>query len=131
GALSTKLGRVVAPADIVRVRLLDNDVASPGALRLSARSGRKFPSRLFCQELAVLLDAGIPLLEALNTLREKEDSAQVAQVLAAVEQSLSHGLTLSQAMRAHPSAFSPLLVASIEAGQRTGQTSQALRQHAV
>ena len=78
----------------------------------------------------MLLDAGIPLYESLMTLREKEESADVAQVLAVQLQALSEGKTLSQAMRMTPLAFSPLLIASIEASQRTGQTAPALRQHA-
>lgn len=94
------------------------------------RAGSDFPRRLFCQELAVLLDAGIPLYESLMTLREKEASVTVAQVLTTVTTALSQGKTLSQAMRMQPEAFSSLLIASIEASQRTGQTAQALRQHA-
>lgn len=94
------------------------------------RRPAEFPRRLFCQELAVLLDAGIPLYEALVTLREKEESADVARVLASLTHALSEGRTLSQAMRQQPQAFSSLLIASIEASQRTGQTPQALRQHA-
>lgn len=90
----------------------------------------EFPRRLFCQELAVLLDAGIPLFEALTTLREKEESADVARVLSSLTTDLSEGRTLSQAMREQPQAFSALLIASIEASQRTGQTAEALRQHA-
>jgi general secretion pathway protein F len=89
-----------------------------------------FPRRLFCQELAVLLDAGIPLYESLQTLREKEASSGVAQVLSTLTEALSQGKTLAQAMRLQPAAFSSLLIASIEASQRTGQTPQALRQHA-
>jgi general secretion pathway protein F len=91
---------------------------------------REFPRRLFCQELAVLLDAGIPLYESLQTLREKEDDAAVALVLGRLSLALSEGQTLAQAMRAHPEAFTTLLVASVEAAQRTGQLSVALRQHA-
>jgi general secretion pathway protein F len=78
----------------------------------------------------VLLDAGIPLYEALQTLREKESSVGVAQVLSALTLALSQGKTLAQGMRSQPDAFSSLLVASIEASQRTGQTPEALRQHA-
>jgi general secretion pathway protein F len=89
-----------------------------------------FPLRLFCQELAVLLEAGIPLFEALHTLREKESAPGVAAVLGHLTQALSQGQTLAQAMRSQPQAFSTLLVASIEASQRTGHTAQALKQHA-
>lgn len=100
---------------------------------LKLQLGRRkldFPRRLFCQELAVLLDAGIPLFEAIVTLREKEASPEVAEVLEGLTLALSEGRTLAQAMRQRPDAFSSLLVASIEASQRTGQTPQALRQHA-
>lgn len=95
-----------------------------------AKSKVEFPRRLFCQELAVLLDAGIPLYEAITTLQEKEESPGVAQVLSTLTTALSQGKTLAQAMRLQPAAFSSLLIASIEASQRTGQTPQALRQHA-
>lgn len=104
--------------------------ASLAAKPLLVRS-KVFPRRLFCQELAVLLDAGIPLLESLVTLREKETAPDVVHVLTVLIQALSEGKTLSQAMRLEPQAFSSLLISSIEASQRTGQTPQALRQHAV
>lgn len=95
-----------------------------------ARRQAAFPRRLFCQELAVLLDAGIPLFEAIATLREKESSPDVARVLSRLNMALSEGRPLALAMREQPEAFSTLLIASIEASQRTGQTPQALRQHA-
>lgn len=101
------------------------------APRTPALRAKDFPRRLFCQELAVLLDAGIPLLESLITLREKEGAKPVVQVLSSLIEALSEGKTLSQAMRLTPVAFSSLLIASIEASQRTGQTPEALRQHAV
>ena len=109
--------------------------ARPGVLqRLQGQqvSQRRvaFPRRLFCQELAVLLDAGIPLYEAIATLCEKEESGDVARVPNSLTTDLSEGRTLSQAMRQQPQAFSSLLIASIEASQRTGQTAEALRQHA-
>ncbi|MEK8086085.1 type II secretion system F family protein [Aquabacterium sp. A3] len=103
--------------------------SAPWTARLMQRQ-REFPRRLFCQELAVLLDAGIPLYEALQTLKEKEGDASVALVLARLCVALSEGQTLAQAMRVQPEAFTTLLVASIEAAQRTGQLTQALRQHA-
>lgn len=103
--------------------------SAPWTARLMQRQ-RDFPRRLFCQELAVLLDAGIPLYEALQTLKEKEGDASVALVLARLCVALSEGQTLAQAMRVQPEAFTTLLVASIEAAQRTGQLTQALRQHA-
>jgi len=124
--------RLAASAPARRPGLLQRWQGQPGAsVSASVSAGRsEFPRRLFCQELAVLLDAGIPLYEAIATLREKEESGDVARVLTSLTTDLSEGRTLSQAMRQQPQAFSSLLIASIEASQRTGQTAEALRQHA-
>ena len=133
-ALSALLGKTVTPSDLLQV----SPVAAGGMSAASATvpgpralRGKRvdFPRRLFCQELAVLLDAGIPLFESLVTLREKESSAGVADVLSGLIEDLAQGQTLAQAMRRRPEAFSTLLIASIEASQRTGHTPEALRQH--
>lgn len=102
------------------------------AVKAGARWSRPvaFPLRLFCQELAVLLEAGIPLVESLVTLREKESAPSGVTVLSGLIDDLRHGQTLAQAMRTRPAAFSTLLIASVEASQRTGHTPGALRQHA-
>jgi general secretion pathway protein F len=133
-ALSALLGKPVTLADLLQVSPVAADgmsaasatVPGPRALRVKRVD---FPRRLFCQELAVLLDAGIPLFEGLVTLREKESSAGVADVLSGLIEDLAQGQTLAQAMRRRPEAFSTLLIASIEASQRTGHTPEALRQH--
>lgn len=138
-ALAALLGCAVGAADVLQVSPLPEAPAgSPAVVAPRAQTGTSaplrrgrldFPSRLFCQELAVLLDAGIPLFEALVTLREKEASPGVARVLSSLIEDLEQGQTLAQAMRHRPEAFSTLLVASVEASQRTGHTPEALRQH--
>jgi len=92
--------------------------------------GRRFPLRLFSQELAVLLAAGIPLLESLVTLREKESSPQVLEALAGVIELLQRGLPLSAALQSQPQAFDALFIAVVQASERTGQIDRALREHA-
>lgn len=138
-ALAALLGCAVGAADVLQVSPLQEAPAGgPGVVAPGVQAGTSapvrrgrldFPSRLFCQELAVLLDAGIPLFEALVTLREKESSPAVARVLSSLIDDLEQGQTLAQAMRHRPEAFSTLLVASVEASQRTGHTPEALRQH--
>lgn len=127
----------VRMADIVTLRALDAAPAARTAARQAhapapASKPRKsdFPLRLFCQELSVLLESGLPLYEAIQTLTEKEESAATSAVLADVLQGLEQGQTFAHALGTHPQAFGRLFVASIEASQRTGQIPQALRQHA-
>ena len=92
---------------------------------------RRFPLRQFCHELAVLLRAGIPVLEALRGLHEKEESAQVAAVLEGAVALLEAGQPFSAALRSQPNAFNPLFIAVVASSERTGQIERGLREHAV
>jgi general secretion pathway protein F len=90
----------------------------------------RFPLRLFSKELSVLLGAGIPLLEAVTTLREKEAAGGTAAALSQVEHALRAGDSFSSALARCPQAFDTLFVAVVSSAERTGQLQQALRAHA-
>jgi general secretion pathway protein F len=101
----------------------------PGRKSLWRRRAR-FPLQLFSQELAVLLDAGISLLEAIKTLQEKEASASVRRSLEGVIERLQEGQPFSSALREQPDSFDELLCAIVAANERSGQLAPALAQHA-
>jgi general secretion pathway protein F len=122
----------VRSVDILTLTELEGDArrTQPAArLGAGARGGR-FPVRAFCQELASLLESGIALYEALQTLREKERNGHVGFVLSQLVERLAQGQTFSQALAGQPEVFNPLFIATIEASQRTGQIPHALRRHA-
>ena len=89
-----------------------------------------FPLRLFSQELAVLLGAGLSLLEAIETLCEKESQSHVSVALTQVAADLKKGLRLSEAAAGRPDCFDALFVAVVSAAERTGQLKPALASHA-
>lgn len=121
-AVASVLG--VLPQHVLEVRELLAGTQTP------IRSRKRFPLRLFSQELAVLLDAGIPLMEALQTLRDKEPSASVRDTLDDVIEQVRQGLPLSTALGRQPQAFDELVRAIVAANERTGQLASALAQHA-
>ena len=75
----------------------------------------------FFLQLEHLLAAGLPLLDALRELDDDSVDAAMRHVLAVMAQDLERGNTLSAAMRAHPRAFSPVMLALVEAGELTGE----------
>jgi general secretion pathway protein F len=89
------------------------------------RSAR-FPTLLFSMELKSLLDAGLNLVEALQTLAEKEGASERQQVLSGIVAALNRGEPFSQAAAGFPEAFPPLYVATIKAAERTGDVPEAL-----
>ena len=95
---------------------------------LVARSGR-FPLPLFSQELLVLLAAGLSLVEALETLAQKEKRAEWRAVLASLLGVLRQGQPLSSALEQAPAAFPPLYVATVRAAEKTSDLVPALTRY--
>ena len=122
-AVAQALG--VAPLQLLSVR--PAGMAWPSAWRWRPQ---RLPLRLFSQELAVLLDAGIPLLEALQTLREKDDTGSRGSPLDVVISALRDGQAVSAALARAPRDFDPLFVALVAASERSGQLATTLRNHA-
>jgi general secretion pathway protein F len=124
-ALSLEAASEALALDQVRSRGLNMISLERKGLRLPARKAR-FPSTLFSMELVSLLDAGLNLVEALQTLAEKEGRGERQEVLSAILAAIHRGEPFSQAVAALPRQFSPLYVATIKAAERTGNVREAL-----
>lgn len=100
-----------------------------GQHRLAIR-GERFPLILFCQEFRVLLEAGLSLPEALDTLIEKESSQPTRTMLARLLAAVQEGHPLSTAMTMNADAFPSLFIATISAAETTGDLPEALARYA-
>lgn len=96
-------------------------------LRIGRRA--KFPLVLFTQELLSLLGAGLPLLESIQTLQEREPRPEAKKVLERLARILFEGQTLSVALEQFPEVFPALYVATVRASERTGALSEALERY--
>lgn len=88
-----------------------------------------FNLTLFSQELLSLLDAGITVVDALDTLLEKEQRPDAKRIISAALASLREGQTLSSALQRVPEAFPPLFVATIKSSERTSDLANGLRRY--
>jgi general secretion pathway protein F len=85
-----------------------------------------FPLLQFNQSLLILLKAGLSVVEAIETLADRESRAEVKRVIAALFDLLKTGQSLSSALAAQPAVFPPLYVASVRANEKTGALSEAI-----
>lgn len=83
----------------------------------------------FNQELLVLIKAGLPIMHALDAILERIDKGRLAEVLEIIRDDIKGGSSLSDAFERHPSAFSHLYIASIRAGERTGDLPQTIKRY--
>ncbi|HEX2648646.1 MAG TPA: type II secretion system F family protein [Burkholderiales bacterium] len=86
----------------------------------------RFPVTLFSIELMALLEAGLNLVEALQTLAEKEPETARREVLGGILAGIRRGEPISRAIAAYPQHFSALYVATLKASERTGNVREAL-----
>ncbi|HEY2972883.1 MAG TPA: type II secretion system F family protein [Pyrinomonadaceae bacterium] len=81
---------------------------------------------LFNQQLAALVRAGIPILQAISMLRKRAASARLRAVLGDVEDQIRGGAALSQAFASQGGIFPRIYTASILAGERSGALDEVL-----
>lgn len=93
------------------------------------RRSDRFALALFSQQLLALLEAGLTLVEALETLAEKEHEGGLKQALQGLLAELYQGRTLSYAMQQQPEIFPPLYVATVRASERSGDLAESLRRY--
>src|SRR5258708_9265637 len=90
------------------------------------RAQARFPVGAFSQDLLVLLDAGLPLVEAMQTLAEREHRGEFRALLSSLCTIVREGNPLSAALKRFPQAFPALYVATVQASQTTGDLVPAL-----
>ena len=93
----------------------------------AASKNTQFPLLVFCQQLLSLLDAGLQLVEAVDTLTDKELEPQHRKTLLQLQSSLHAGLSFSHAVQLFPSIFPALFQATMEASEQTGDIPEALQ----
>ncbi|SNB45276.1 type IV pilus assembly protein PilC [Geobacter sp. DSM 9736] len=83
----------------------------------------------FNQELLVLIKAGLPIVQALDTILDRGEKGKLVEILRSIREDVKGGTALSDAFQKHPGAFSHLYIASIRAGERTGDLPQTIRRY--
>ncbi|AZN35724.1 type II secretion system F family protein [Iodobacter ciconiae] len=89
-------------------------------------SSKEFGLSLFTQELIALLQAGLTLVEAVETLKEKSVQDSHGEVLSRMIEGLYQGLPLSKVLAQMSMHFPPLYIATVSSAEKTGHLADAL-----
>jgi type IV pilus assembly protein PilC len=87
-----------------------------------ARGGRVTEKdiTLFTRQLATMMKAGVPLLQAFDIVGKGASNAAVGKLLNEVKMDVETGSSLNQAFRKHPLHFDALFCNLVEAGEQAG-----------
>jgi general secretion pathway protein F len=86
-----------------------------------------FSVSLFSQELLTLLEAGLSVMDALDTLSEQKTSVRHQSVVRTLKDAVVQGNSLSGAMQQFDGQFSSVFIGLIRAAESTSDLAAALR----
>lgn len=97
-----------------------NSFFSPG-INIKERS-------LMTRQLATLIDAGLPIEEALTGVAQQASKNKIRSMLLSIRSKVMEGHSLADALASYPKAFPILFRASVEAGEQSGHLHAVLMQ---
>lgn len=109
---------------------LQRQGGATAGLGLGVRAFGKLPLGeflVFNQELLALVKAGLPVLRVWDLLIERSNHAGFQQSLRTVRQDIRGGASASEALARHPAHFSELYIATIKAGEQSGNLAEVLQ----
>jgi type IV pilus assembly protein PilC len=93
------------------------------AAKKAGTTGKKVPAKnlaVFTRQFAVMIDAGLPLVQCLDILGNQEEDKNFAAVILQTRTDVESGASLADAMRKHPKTFDALFTNMIAAGEAGG-----------
>lgn len=99
-----------------------------------AKFGNKVKAKdrvLFSRQLSTLINAGLPLLQALRSVNQQSASKPLQVVISGVIGDVEGGSSLANAMGKYPNVFNKVYLSLIAAGESSGTLDQALDRLAI
>jgi type IV pilus assembly protein PilC len=81
---------------------------------------------IFFQELAILIDAKVPLVPALLALEEQIDNRFLKIIIHEIRGDVEDGMPFSEAMMKHPDVFSTLEINMMRSGEISGNLQKSI-----
>jgi type IV pilus assembly protein PilC len=104
--------------------------AKPKTSAVSGKLGKVKPRDLleFSTHMFTLLDAGIPLSQAVKNLSEESPNLQLRATLQKIFQQLEAGSPLHAAMNQHPTIFPPQVTNLVQAGEESATLADTFKE---
>ena len=105
------------------------DAVRPGGGSWQWRRGNLSTAQLslITRQLATLLDAGLPLEQALSALIEQSENEAIRQVMAGVRTEVLGGQTFAKALGRYEAVFPELYRALVTAGEASGELGRVMQ----
>src|SRR5215831_4451441 len=108
---------------LVLAQLRRQGIQNISVKKISMRGGKKITEKditIFTRQLAVMMKAGVPLLQAFDIVGRGHGNPSVGKLLLDIKTDVETGSSLSQAFRKYPAYFDALFCNLVGAGEAAG-----------
>ena len=123
-------GWFIVKLEQATARRKQKDPAESGTRRMpfSRRGGKITRTQIisFAHQLAVMVDTGVPISEALHCIADQADSDELKKVVQDVAAQVEAGGELSRALGRHEKVFPPIMVSLVRASELSGTMGRML-----
>ena len=81
---------------------------------------------MFTTELSVMLDSGVVLSDALDTIAEQIQNEKFKMIVMDISESVKSGENFSKALSAYHRAFNPMFISMVKASEASGRMAEML-----
>lgn len=117
GASQAMIKAMLRRQGINPVRVAKKRAALFGKRKQKIKSG---DISLFSRQLATMMTAGIPLVQAMDIIGKGVDNVSMRELIMAIKDDVEGGSTLAESLGKHPKHFDDLFVNLVAAGERSG-----------
>lgn len=82
----------------------------------------------FCRQMGTFVSAGVPVTEAIDTIRRDTKNKRFNEVLSDIGERVAGGYSLAEAVNRHAEVFPPYFVALLSSAELTGKVDDAFKQ---
>jgi type IV pilus assembly protein PilC len=95
--------------------------------RLHAAKVKRSELILFTTQLAVMLDSGVALSDALDAIAEQAEQGSFKMIIMEVSETIKGGENFSDALLAYPKVFNSMFISMVRASEASGEMVEMLR----
>jgi len=118
----------IARAELRRQGIVANKVRkkTKGFSMKSGGSVKPADIALFTRQMATMMRAGVPLVQAFDIVADGLDKPKVSELVRAIRNDVSGGSSFASALRRHPLYFDDLFCNLVDAGEQSGSLETML-----
>ncbi len=114
----------LVPVKVAEANIFNKD------LNLGGVKVKKRDLAVFCRQVVSIINAGVPIVDALGMMEEQTENKEFAKAIGEVKANVSKGETLGNSMRMRSDVFPVMMVNMVDAGEASGSIDVSLERMA-